>query len=94
MKKTKKKNYLLFVFITMNIIFIFLQIHKQSYIVKLYYQKQKIEKEINQAEQQKNLLNQKLYELKNPSNILKYATNKLGMQKIQINQIKKIKINE
>ena len=71
-----------------------MQIHKQSHIVKSYYSKQRLDKEKEELFQKKNLLTQQLYELKNPTNIMNYAIEKMDMQKIKLNQTKKIKIEE
>jgi len=92
--KKSKRNLLLYTFIIINLLFIFLQIHKQSILVKLYYEKQRLEKEKEQLNQKKNNLTQQLYELKNPKNITQYAIDNLDMKKIKLNQIKKIEINE
>lgn len=92
--KKSKANLLLYAFITINLLFIFLQIHKQSSLVKLYYEKQRLEKEKEQLIQKKNSLTQQLYELKDPNNIMKYCADKLNMKKVKLNQIKKITLNE
>jgi hypothetical protein len=86
------KNLFFTAFVAVNVIFIFLQIHKQSTFVKLSYEKQRLEKEKEELTQTKETLSQKLYELKNPSNVKKYAINKLNMEKIKLNQIKKIAV--
>ena len=77
-------------FILIHVIFIFLQIHKQSYGIKLSYQKQKNEKNKQQLIEKKNNLTQELHTMQNRSDIKKYAENSLGMKKIFLSQIKQI----
>ncbi len=90
MKKKVKRNFLLIAFIVTNVIFIFLQIYKQTYFVRLSYQKQRLEKERDEILQKKSLLTHQLYELKNPNSIKKFAIENLKMQKTKLNQIKKL----
>ena len=92
--KKSKNNFLLYSFIAINLIFIFLQIHKQSYLVKMYYEKQRLEKEKEQLIQKQNNLTQQIYELKNLNNIMKYSSDNLNMKKVKLNQIKKLSLNE
>lgn len=91
--KKLKRNIFVILFISVNILFIFLQIHKQSTFIKLSYENQRLEKEKQQLVHKKEELTQKLYELQDPSEIKKFASNDLNMQKIKLNQIKKIDIN-
>lgn len=88
MKKVSKKSLLFYSFICVNILFIFLQIYKQSNFVKLSFEKQRIEKEKEQLLQKKDSITQQLYILKNPANIKEFATRNLKMQKVKLNQIK------
>lgn len=94
MKKISRKNLFFVVFIIVNIVFIFLQIHKQSRFVNLAYEKQRLEKEKDQLIQKKNNLTQEFYQLKNPTSIKDFAKNKLDMKTIKLTQIKKIDSNE
>ncbi len=77
-------------FITIHVVFIFLQIHKQSYVIELSYQKQKNEKLKQELTDKKNGLTQELHMVQNRSNIKKYAESSLGMKKISLSQIKKM----
>lgn len=86
----KKNNLFIYIFISINLFFIFLQIYKQSNFVKISYKKQRLEKEKETLIQKKDNLNQQLLEIKNPNLIKDYATKNLNMKKIGINQIKKV----
>jgi hypothetical protein len=71
----------------MQIMFIFLYIHKQSTIIKLSYEKQRNEKQKEELLLRKNMLIQQLQGLQNRTIVKEYATKKLGMKKIQLPQI-------
>jgi len=77
-------------FIGFNIAIIFLQIHKESKINELLYQNQKIEKDIVQFKQKKEILLHQLESLRNPSAVKEYAMEVLKMKKVALNQIKRI----
>ena len=77
------------IFITANIFFIFLLIFNKSWITQLSYEQQRLEKEISNLEHQKDALNHELYQQQKPSAIKSFATKKLNMSKIKINQVKK-----
>lgn len=77
-------------FVTIHVMFIFLQIHKQSYGIELSYQKQKNEKIRQELIDKKNDLTQELHLMQNRSTIKKYAENTLGMKKISLSQIKQM----
>lgn len=85
----KKNNLFIYVFIAINLLFIFLQIYKQSNFVKLSYKKQRLEKEKDLLIQKKDNLNQKFLELKNPNLVKNSVTQNMKMKKIGINQIRK-----
>lgn len=89
-----KKRTFLVIFVTTNIVFIVLHIHKNTLIIKASYQKQRLEKEKAKLEAQKDTLNQQIHQLQNPSHIKKYAQEKLHMQKVKLHQIKKLPFNE
>ncbi|MGE0207266.1 MAG: hypothetical protein AB7R69_05460 [Candidatus Babeliales bacterium] len=77
-------------FISLHIGFIFLQIHKQSYLVELSYQKQKSEKIKHDLLEKKNNLMQQWYLVHNRAAIKQYAQEELGMKKITLSQIKQM----
>ncbi|MCA9770236.1 hypothetical protein KC460_02610 [Candidatus Dependentiae bacterium] len=76
------------VFVGAHILFIFLQIHKHSQIVKNSYTKQKFEQEKTLLIKKKQALTHQLYAYKNKSAIKDFATKKLGMQPLRLSQIK------
>ena len=80
------------VFVATNLLFIFLQIHKQSQFVKLSYSRQRLEKEQDQLNKQRNDLIHKIYLQQSRKNVKKYATSKLGMQDTSVQQIHNIDI--
>lgn len=84
-----KRNTFLLIFVSLNILFIFLQIFKQSYIIKLSYEKQRNEKLRNSLLAKKASLTEQLYILKNQSTIKQFATDTLGMKPIRLNQIRR-----
>ena len=85
----KKNNLFIYIFIAINLLFIFLQIYKQSNFVKLSYKKQRLEKEKDLLVQKKDNLNQKFLELKNPNMVKNSVTQNMRMKKIGINQVRK-----
>ena len=74
--------------ILIQVILIFLYINKESNIIKLTYNNQKLEKVLNNLLEKKLDLNNKILYLKNPRFIKEYAINNLGMQKTKLSQIK------
>jgi len=85
----KKSNYFIYIFIAVNLLFIFLQIYKQSNFVKLSYKKQRLEKEKDLLIQKRDNLNQKLLELKNPNAVKNAVIRDLNMKRVGINQVRK-----
>lgn len=67
---------------------IFLYINKETNIIKLTYNNQKLEKILNNLIEKKLELNNNILYLQNPNIIKDFAINKLGMQKTKLNQIK------
>lgn len=90
MKVTMKKIPFILIFIAGNFILIFLQIFKQSEIIKLSYQKQRNEKLKSSLMQTKAKLEQQLYKLKDAKEVKNFAKNKLHMSEVKLSQIKKI----
>lgn len=78
------------IFVTINLLFIFLQIHKQSQFVKLSYSRQRLEKEQEQLIRQRNDLVHQIYLQQDRKHVQKYASDKLGMSKTGVGQIHKI----
>ena len=85
-----KKLSFIILFISVNILIVFLHIHKQSQIIKLSYTNQKMKRELDQLEQKKEAFTHQLQALKNPSAIKEYAEQELDMKKIKLSQIKKV----
>lgn len=85
-----KKNTFITIFIAIHVVFIFLQIHKYSQIIKQSYQKQKNELQKNELIQKKQLLTHQLYAMKNRSIVKKFAQESLNMHPINLSQIKKL----
>ncbi len=77
-----------FMFVTINLFFIFFLIFKNSRIIELTFAKQKREKEKNALAQQKEILQQKLFIAQSRSSIKEYASKELKMEKITLKDIK------
>ncbi|HBR70963.1 TPA: hypothetical protein DIC20_01495 [Candidatus Dependentiae bacterium] len=86
---TRTKKYIV-LFIFINIIFIFLLIYKQSLFTKASYEQQILEQQRNELREEEMTFTQQFYQLKNPKKINEYATKKLGMKKMSLQQAKKI----
>lgn len=69
---------------------IFFQIYKQSEVIKLSYKKQKLEHELAQLRIQKEQLIQNMYVSFDRVAVKKYASQKLALKPLKVNQIKKI----
>ncbi len=82
-----KRNAFIAVFITAHIIFIFLQVHKHTQFVTFTYKQQKLEKKQNTLQQEKQLLTQQLYALKDRDTIKKFARKTLKMRPVRLNQV-------
>ena len=78
------------IFITANVLFILLHIHKHTQIVRHAYRKQELEHQIDLTANKKEQLLQQLCALKNRESIYQYAQHELHMRPLQLNQIKKI----
>lgn len=85
-----KKPYLLIIFVLINIFFIFFHIYKESKIVQLSYQNQKYKKQKAKLVEQKTKLQQELQKLQDLKAIKTFATDNLKMQKLNVNQVKKL----
>ena len=78
------------IFITANVLFILLHIHKHTQIVRHEYRKQELEQQIDVTANKKEQLVQQLCALKNRESIYQYAQHELNMRPLHLNQIKKI----
>lgn len=85
----KKKSFIV-LFLTVHVLFITIQINKQSKMVKLSYTKQKKEQTLKTLFNKKQALVNKLYELKNKNSIKAYAQNHLQMKPLKIKQVQRI----
>lgn len=74
----------------MNLLFIFLQIYKQSQFVKISYGWQRLEKEQQQLNKKRNDLIHQLHLQQDSKNVKKYAIKKLGLRNTNVTQIHKI----
>lgn len=83
MKRTKFFS-LLFL---LTIIFVFTKIYQHNLIIKLNYEKQRLERKVVVLKQQKNKKLVKLYNLKDFNRIKKIAKNKMGLQELRLSQI-------
>lgn len=77
-------------FLLTQLFLIFFEIHRQSKIIKLSYQKQKLEKNIAELLLKKQKLKQEIESEKNLSKIKSFAINNLGMEKIELSKLKKL----
>lgn len=84
-----KRSVFLSIFVSTHVLFVVLQIHKQSAIIKTAYHKQKQEALLAELTYRKQMLTQQLYACKNHMRIKAYATQELAMQKVQLKQIQK-----
>jgi len=78
------------IFIGAHILFVAAQIHKQSKLVKLSYEKQRYETEKEKLIKKKQELTNSLYALKNPAKVKEFATETLHMEPLNLNQVKRI----
>lgn len=78
------------VFISTNVLFVFFIIFKQSWMTQLSYEKQRLEKELSNLKQKKDVLEQELYIHQDPAEVKKHASKDLKMSKIKIGQVKKL----
>lgn len=77
-------------FIGVHILFIVLQIDKQSKMVRLSYKKQKDEQKYKELLTHKQNLINKLYAIKNKKDIKVYAQEHLNMKPLKLHSIKRI----
>ena len=70
------------------ILFIFFKIYQHNKLVKVTYQKQRIEQELEYFEKENNRLLVELYKLKDQNRVKEIAQEKLGMQEAKLEQIR------
>lgn len=82
-----KSKFVFFVFICVQLFFVFFYIHDQSQRIQLSYQKQKYEKRKTELLAKKQTLQQTLHATHNLAAIKAYAV-QAKLQKVKLNQIK------
>ena len=90
MNNILRKNSFIFLFIVTNVFFVFLIIYKKSLFSHLNYEKQRLETQLQELQKEKQKIEQDFLMTKNPKLVQKYVGSNLGMQKIKINQIKRL----
>jgi len=85
-----KHSRFLTIFITTHVLFILLQIHKHTQVVRHSYKKQEFEQQLAMLSEKKELLTHMLCSLKSHEAVHDWAQNELGMPPIKLGQIKKI----
>lgn len=88
----KKKTFVV-LFLAVHVLFIALQIDKQSRMVKLSYTRQKKEQTIKTLSNKKQALINKLCTLRNKQKIKTYAHTHLKMKPLKIKQVQRIPDN-
>lgn len=82
-----KRSTFIVLFVGVNVLFVFLHIHKKSKITELLYQNQRKQKEIDLLLHQKDTLINQMQAVKNPAAVKEYASEQLHMKKISLSQI-------
>lgn len=87
-----KRSAFVALFVSTNLAFVLLHLHKQSQIIKCSYEKQKIETEKNQLTKQKQELTHQLHTMHDRTSVKYFAQNTLSkkLEPMKISQIKKI----
>jgi len=88
-----KQSRFLTIFITSNVLFILLQIHKHTQIVRHSYKKQELEQQLLLLSEKKEQLTHILCSNKNHNTIYRYAQENLAMKPLQLSKIKKIALS-
>lgn len=86
-----KKPQFIVIFFATQIFLVFFYISHQAQVIKYSYQKQKLEKQLDNLITEKNKLNTELMLAQNKNEIRKYAQKNLGLHKINLKQIKSLK---
>lgn len=82
-----KKNLFVSLFISVHIGFFFLQIHKQMQYIKESFAKQRNEQTMAKLLQKKQAKQNELYALQNRRDIQSYASRKLALRPVSLNQL-------
>lgn len=82
----KRGNFFSLLFL-LTIIFVFTKIYQHNLIIKLNYEKQRLERKRVILKQEKNQKLAQLYNLKDFNRIKKIATEKIGLQELKLSQI-------
>jgi len=85
-----KKGPFIILFVSVNLFFLFFQINKQSRLVKLSFEQQRLEKTKSDLLDQKQKIKHELFRVQQTDNIKKYACHELGMEKMKLSQVKQI----
>ncbi len=85
-----KRSPFLALFISANIGFVLLHLHKQSQFIQLSYTKQKLEVQMNNLNKQKQELTHQLYTFYDRTRVLNYAKKELNMSHAKVGQFKKM----
>jgi hypothetical protein len=85
-----KQNQFITIFLAVNVVFIFLHIHKHVRFVQHSFEKQRYERMLAQLEKERDVLTNQLYTLQNRSDIKAFAQETLHLRPIALSQIKKL----
>lgn len=85
-----KRSTFVAIFVSTNLAFVMLHIHKQSQITKHSYIKQKIDNEIATLEKRKRELTHHLQTVHDRTLVKQFAVNTLDLKPVKIAQIKRI----
>ena len=86
-----KKPQFIIVFFATQLFIVFFYISHQAQLIKLSYQKQKLEKKIDLLLTEKEKIKNELLMAQNKTAIKKFAQSKLGFETIKLTQIKSLK---
>lgn len=85
----KKKSFIS-IFISVHLVFIFLHIYKNALFTQELFTKQRYEKELNEIKEQQQIKKNELLALKNQQDIVAFARNTLGLEPINLYQIRRV----
>jgi hypothetical protein len=71
----------------LNLTFIFIKIYQHNLIIKLNYEKQRVENIKHELKREKNDFRVKFFTLRNQEEVARLAQEKLGMQPLKLSQI-------
>lgn len=87
-KKAVKQTTFIVTFVATNVLFIFLQIHKNGLFIKESFRQQKLAAHRSELEREKAQLTHQLCALKSHQKIKEFAHTELGMNPVKLTQIK------